>query len=43
MDIPVDRLGLRDKGEEVSNVNDESSALGPWVWFYHRENVVGKK
>lgn len=33
MDIPVDRLGLGDKGEEVANVNDESSALGPWVWF----------
>lgn len=31
MGSPVDRL--RDKGEEVANVNDESFALDPWVWL----------
>lgn len=41
MGSPVDRL--RDKGEEVANVNDESFALDPWVWLYHKENVVDKK
>lgn len=33
MGSPVDRLGLRDKGEEVANVNDESFALGLWLWL----------
>lgn len=27
-----DRPGLGDKGEKVSNVNDASFALGPWVY-----------
>lgn len=33
MDSSVDRLGLGDKGEEVANVNDASSALTPWYGF----------
>lgn len=33
MDSLGDRLGLGNKGEEVAHVSDESSALGPWVYY----------
>lgn len=32
MDTLGERLDLGDEGENVDNVNDESSALGPWVY-----------
>lgn len=38
-----DRPGLGDKGEKVSNVNDESFALGPWVYCDGFKNRGSKK
>lgn len=32
MDSLGERLDLGDEGEKVGNVNDESFALGPWVY-----------